>query len=198
MPLRRSNSLISKTFSDTISLPGLSRAVQTKSIIERFFWIIVFLSTTGMFTWQIVELFLRFSSYPKKVTVEVLPMKVEFPSISVCNMRHLDIKILNSLNGAFKSNKSLIEQLDDYDNPFIRDYLRKTAVYATLFSPYQEKYPDVFQEIFSRTTYSANIDESVIETAVVKFDQFFVTSSMSGTKCEKSEYSSFFDPYYYR
>lgn len=198
MPVQRSRSKNIQNYTDTISLPGLARAIRTRSVIEKLFWITVFLSASGMFSWQIIELLIRFLSYPKKVTVEVLPLQVEFPSITVCNMRHLEIDILNTLNSVFKSNKSIHEQVDDYENQFIKAYLRKTAVYANLFHPYQEKYPDVFQEIFSRTTYSANIKESVIRTANVKFHQFFVSSWMSGKKCEKKEYSSFFDPYYYR
>ena len=40
----------------------------------------------------------RFFSYPKRVTVEVVPDSVPFPAISMCNMRNLDFHVLNTLN----------------------------------------------------------------------------------------------------
>ena len=47
---------------------------------------------------QVSAIFVTYYAYPKKVTIEVTPAQVPFPSISVCNMRNLDVYILDTLN----------------------------------------------------------------------------------------------------
>lgn len=43
----------------------------------------------------------QYYSYPKKVTIEIVPLPVPFPAISLCNMRNLDTMVLNTLNQIF-------------------------------------------------------------------------------------------------
>ena len=64
---------------------------------------------------------------------------------------------------------------------------------------YQEQLPlSVFQEVFSRTTFSANIAHDVISQAAVQIDEFVVTCYFGGNDCNRSaDFSSFFDPYYF-
>ena len=56
------------------------------------------------------------------------------------------------------------------DNPFIKAYMKTVGRLAHLFWEHQLDYPEVFQEVFSRTTFSANIPEEVISLAAVQLE----------------------------
>lgn len=140
----------------------------------------------------------RYFSYPKKVTVEVVPTPVPFPSISICNMRNLDVHILNTLNRMFLQDDEPYNHINKTDNRFINQYMTKVAKYAPLFWKYQDQHPEVFQEIFSRTTFSANIHEDIISEVAVQLDGFVVNCHYAGHRCNKTrDIVKFFDPYYF-
>ena len=63
---------------------------------------------------------------------------------------------------------------------------------------YQDEYPHVFQEVFSRTTFSANIPEATISLAAVQLDEFVVNCHFGGKNCDRlRSFNRFFDPYYF-
>ena len=140
----------------------------------------------------------RYFSYPKKVTVEVVPTPVPFPSISICNMRNLDVHVLNTLNKMFIEDDKPYHHINKSDNPFINEYMKTVAKYAPLWWTYQEEFPEVFQEIFSRTTFSANIPDDVISLAAVQLEGFVVNCHYAGHRCNRDRnFIRFFDPYYF-
>ena len=91
-----------------------------------------------------------------------------------------------------------LNNINKTDNSFIKAYMTQVAKYAPLFWKYQENYPEVFQEIFSRTTFSANIDEQVISEVAVQLEGFVVNCHYAGHRCNKTrDFVKFFDPYYF-
>ena len=147
---------------------------------------------------QMSEVLTRYLSYPKKVTVEVVYTAVPFPSISICNMRNLDFHVLNTLNRMFIEDDSPYNHINSTDNDFINMYMQKVAKYAPLFWNYQDQYTEVFHDVFSRTTFSANIAEDVIAEAAVQLEGFVVNCHYAGNRCNTSrDFNRFFDPYYF-
>ena len=133
-----------------------------------------------------------------QVTVEVVPTPVPFPAISLCNMRNLDPFILNTINRKFLQNPDPVYHINTSDNSFVREYMRNTAKYGPLWYDYQEEYPYMFQEVFSRTTYSANIPDHVINEAAVHLDEFVVNCYFGEHSCNRSrDFERFFDAYYF-
>ena len=49
-------------------------------------------------------------------------------------------------------------------------HMEEVAKYAPIFWKYQDEYPEEFQDIFSRTQFSANINESVIAEVAVQLE----------------------------
>ena len=152
-----------------------------------------------MFCMQMTEVLTRYFSYPKKVTVEVVPTPVPFPAISMCNMRNLDFFILNILNRKFLEDHYPLNHINTSHHPFIKEYMKNVARYGALWYTYQEKLdPLIFQEVFSRTTISSNIPEPIIKLAAVKLDEFVVNCHFGSQGCNRSrDFTSFFDPYYF-
>ncbi|KAK2154561.1 hypothetical protein LSH36_265g03020 [Paralvinella palmiformis] len=176
---------------------GLPKVIHAKSTLSRIFWSIVCIAAGAMFCMQMSEVLRRYFSYPKKVTVEVVPTPVPFPSISLCNMRNLDFYTLNTLNRKFIADPYPTSHLND-SNPFIRSYMLLVARYGKLWYEYQDVYPHIFQEVFSRTTFSSNINESIISEAAVLLDEFIVNCYHAGNSCNRSrDFDKFFDPYYF-
>ena len=121
-----------------------------------------------------------------------------FPAISLCNMRNLDPFILNTINRKFIENANPAFHINTSDNSFVREYMRNTAKYGPLWYEYQEMYPSLFQEVFSRTTYSANIKDHVINEAAVHLDEFVVNCYFGEHSCNRSrDFKRFFDAYYF-
>ncbi len=141
---------------------------------------------------------MTFINYTIFLQVEVVPTPVPFPSISICNMRNLDVHVLNSLNQMFIDDEEPYNHINKSANPFINEYMKTVAKYAPLWWTYQEEFPEVFQEVFSRTTFSANIATDKIAIAAVQLDGFVVNCHYAGHKCHKEEnFHRFFDPYYF-
>lgn len=144
------------------------------------------------------EVLQRYFSYPKKVTVEVVPTQVPFPAISMCNMRNLDVYVLNTLNRKFLEDHNPINHINSSENDFIREYMKITAKYGPLWYNYQNQYPLEFQEVFSRTTYSANIPQHIVSSAAVQLQEFIVNCYFGEYHCNMTtDFAMFFDPYYF-
>ena len=128
----------------------------------------------------------------------MVPTAVPFPSISMCNMRNLDVYILNTLNQKFIDDHLPINHINTSSHPFVREYMKTTAKYGPLWYAYQKEYPLVFRHIFSRTTFAANIDQDIVKQAAVQLDEFIVNCYFGTHKCNNTEdFQWFFDPYYF-
>ena len=94
--------MILREFAGGTTMHGVPKAIRARSTPARGFWAVVCLAATLMFMIQFIQLLTKYYSYPKKVTLEIVPATVGFPSISLCNMRNLDVMVLNTLNHIFK------------------------------------------------------------------------------------------------
>ncbi len=196
MPIKH----VLEDFANQTTMHGVPKVIQAKSIVSRLFWTVICIAAGSMFCMQMSEVLRRYFSYNKKVTVEVVPTPVPFPSISLCNMRNLDFYTLNALNRKFLANEDPATHMNTTDSAFIREYMRIVAPFGALFHlpEYQTKYAVVFQEIFSRTTFSSNIPEDIIAEAAVQLEEFVVNCYFAGTPCNRTqEFVRFFDPYYF-
>ena len=116
----------------------------------------------------------------------------------MCNMRNLDVYILNTLNRKFIENHKPIYHINTSDHIFIKEYMKTTAKYSPLWYTYQTVYPLVFRHIFSRTTFAANIAQEALQEAGVQLDEFIVNCYFGSRKCNNTEeFSGFFNPYYF-
>jgi len=186
-------------FANRTSLHGVPKVIEARSAVSRCIWSVICITASLIFAVQISEVLRRFLSFPKKVTIEVVAIPVPFPAISLCNMRNLDFNVLNTLNRRFLADPYPQHHINATDNAFVREYMRTVARYGPLWYSYQEQLPlYVFQEVFSRTTFSANIPHDVISQAAVQIDDFIVTCYFGGNKCNRStDFSTFFDSYYF-
>ena len=187
-----------ENFANQTTMHGVPKVIHSRNNLTRFFWSVVCIAAGAMFCMQMSEVLRRYFSYPKKVTVEVVPTPVPFPAVSLCNMRNLDIYILNTLNRKFIEDHHPINHINSSAHPFVREYMKIVAKYGPIWYNYQSHYPLVFQEVFSRTTFSSNIPEEIISLAGVQLDEFVVNCYYSGNKCNRTrDFTRFFDPYYY-
>ncbi len=197
MPL----SEILQQFAGGTTMHGIPKAIRSRSTAGRAFWAIVCLAAATMFCFQFIQLLQKFYSYPKKVTIEVLPLAMTFPSISLCNMRNLDNIVLNKLNQIFLESTDTTQWENYTDDTFIRNYMRVVAKYYPMFVHNDSDY-SVFQTVLTRTTIATNIimnaNRSVLVNAGVPFKEFVVTCQYAGLECNRSvDFTHFFDTYYY-
>lgn len=116
----------------------------------------------------------------------------------MCNMRNLDFYILNTINRLFLEDHRPLNHVNSSEHPFIREYMKTVAKYGPLWYEYQEEYPLIFQEVFSRTTFSSNIPESIISLAAVQLEEFVVNCHFGGHGCNRTrDFTRFFDQYYF-
>lgn len=185
-------------FANQTTMHGIPKVIHSRSTMARCFWSMICITAGAMFCMQMSEVLHRYFSYPKKVTVEVVPTPVPFPAISLCNMRNLDILTLNTINDLFLKDHNPINHMNYTDNPFIPEYMRMLARYSPLWYEYQNKYPLIFQEVFSRTSLSSNIPRDKITQAAIQLNEFMVNCFFGGHYCSfEEDFKQFFDPYYY-
>jgi len=99
-------------FANSTSLHGVPRIINARSLVYRCFWSIICFSAFMVFAWSASNLLSQYYSYPKKVNVEVVQRPVPFPAVSVCNMDHLDMLVVDELEGTWMN--EVDEQSDDF------------------------------------------------------------------------------------
>lgn len=188
-------------FANQTTMHGVPKIILARSLFARVVWAVICFLAGLMFFAQLTEILTRYFSYPKKVTVEVVPVSVPFPAVSLCNMRNLDVYVLNQINRMFiETQGDAIPHINATDDAFIGAYMRYVARYTRLWneSAVQFNYTKEFQEVFSRTTLSSNIREDVVSTAAIQLHQFVVSCFFGGNPCSlTTDFVRFFDPYYF-
>ena len=188
---------ILESFARGTTMHGVPKAIRSRSLCGRVFWSVICVSAALMFSAQFAQLLAKYYAYPKKVTIEVVPSSVPFPAISLCNMRNLDIMILNELNNMFKNGSGPQQWRNMTSSRFIHEYLRVVSKYFTMFG---DKSIDmsVFQTVLTRTTIATNIERDEVVAAGVPLKEFIVTCRFGGHDCDRStDFHQFFDSYYY-
>ena len=141
---------------------------------------------------QFTQLFQKYYSYPKRVTIDIVPSPVPFPAISLCNMRNLDIIVLNNL-------KEIINEVDRLQwvnyttDPFLNEYLKVISKYYPMFF-LADMDIQVFETDLTRSLIATNIDRDVVTSGGVPFKEFIVTCRFGGRKCNRTgDFHHFFD-----
>jgi len=186
-------------FASRTSLHGVPKVIEARSALSRCIWAVICITASLVFAVQLSQVLYRFFNYPKKVTIEVVAIPVPFPAISLCNMRNLDFHVLNTLNRLFIADEHPEKHINATDDAFVREYMKNVARYGQLWYREDIDIPlYVYQEVFSRTTLSANIPHDVISQAAVQIDDFIVTCYFGGITCNRStDFSTFFNSYYF-
>jgi hypothetical protein len=185
-----------QNFARQTTLHGVPKVIVARSAVGRCIWATICFAAGLIFVVQMTEVVRRFLSYPKKVTIEVVDIPVPFPAITVCNTRNLDFHILNTIDRLFIENEYPKSHINFSESQFVREYMRMVARYAPLWYEYQDKfdYRKVFEEVFSRTTFSANMPEEIKSSVAVQLDEFFVNCHLGGNRCNMSmDFTTFFD-----
>ncbi len=192
---------ILKRFAQGTTMHGVSRAIQARSTVTRVFWLAVLGIAACAFVYQFASLLWKFYSYQTKVTIEVSNTPVPFPSVSLCNMRHLDNMVLTEINRVFGISQEPKDWQNITDNPFVSAYMDSVSTYSDMFL---DNHIDMheFEIISSRTSMSSNImlrtNHSLLVEAGVPFHEFVVSCKYADTNCgHVSNFTQFFDMYYY-
>lgn len=191
---------------------GIPNAIRAQSTTGRVFWCIVCCVSAAIFSLQLTQLLQKYFAFPKKVVIEVVPLSVPFPSISLCNLRNLDNIVLNRLNNIFKTdwdiaNFTSSNEADNdtdgerdshvFDSPFIAKYLETVAKYYPMYT-HNVTDNHAFETVVTRSTLATNIDMKILADAGVPFKEFIVTCRFGGIPCSKTrDFEQFFDSYYY-
>ena len=185
-------------FAGGTTMHGMPKAIRAHSTAARIFWSVVCILAASMFCVQFAQLLQKYFSYPKKVTIEIVPAPVPFPAISLCNMRNLDVVVLNTLNKIFLNSTTAPLTWDNNTGyPFINAYMRTVSKYYPMFQRLDLDM-NIFQTVLTRTLIASNIDRKLVATAGVPFAEFIVTCQYGGNDCNRSQdFTQFFDSYYY-
>lgn len=185
-------------FGDTTSMHGVPRIINARTKLSRCFWATVCLATFVMVCVQIVIIFQRYYSFPKKVTVEVVHEPVKFPSISICNMRCLDSYVLNKINQLFIHDQAAVNNVNKSKNLFVQKYFEYIAKLQPLVNKYGDDYPQLFREMFSKNSFTSSISDMVISTGAVPLHQFVLNSYLGDHLINSSrDFQSFLNVNYF-
>lgn len=71
---------------ESSSIHGVSRWVTSTHWYQRALWLLVFLGATGGAFYQLSRLYISYTSYPVKTSMELEFSSLTFPAVSFCNM----------------------------------------------------------------------------------------------------------------
>ena len=184
-------------FATGTTMHGMPHIIRARSTTSRIFWAVVCLCAATMFCAQFIQLLQKYFSYPKKVTIEIVPAAVPFPAISLCNMRNLDVMVLNTLNHIFLNSSIPVSWRNITKDPFINEYMMTVAKYYPMYKRVDLDM-NIFQTVLTRTLLASNIDHKLVAAAGVPFNEFIVTCQYSSNDCNRNrDFTQFFDSYYY-
>ena len=183
-------------FANSTTMHGASRVILSKSPLQRWIWLAVFLSAWTMFitqTWLVCQNYL---TYPTKINVEINYGNVAFPAITLCNMRGLDFyathKLENHYERVWQNETVPVDQSDKFLTAFTRyvDYAqRKLDVSEDL---------DSDRIILSKTVLASNIRYDLLANKSISKEEFFVSCKFRGKDCEEASLAENYDHYYFR
>lgn len=187
---------ILERFAGDTSLLGVPRAILASSRLARLFWVVVCV-TCIMFIDGTTEQMIRYFSYPKQVTVEMISEAVPFPAVTLCNFRSLHFDVINRINERFTSGGDYFVPSD----PFMIGYMMFASKLTNIID--SEKYESdhqvrlAIQEAKTRFALYANSKDELLQDAGIQIDQYVASCSMGGMPCDiTSDFNISYHPYY--
>ncbi len=191
---------ILRTFAENTSMHGLSSLMRTRNTIFRCLWALLIISSVTTFTFEITTILKNYYSYTTVTTIKVTRTAIEFPDITLCNMRHLDVMVLKNLFFNFNANNiaktAFLGVQNSFATTFEAAYSMKLIQYLPMWTAYSKSHDYMFREIFSRTNLMENFNLSLLQEAGVPQWELSVVCRWSGDSCNISNISRLTDPYF--
>ena len=173
------------------------------------FWSAAFIGASIALVIQLVRIVEKYFDKPIRTTVEVVREPMQFPDVTICPLRNLDIGIVKSIlnqsinrtTGATRTKHPyaiLAENHTRSNDEFERIYYAGIGKYSHLFFHYYEKYTDLFGMLTSRTIVLPNMPYSVLKTAGTPVQEMLLRCKWQGNDCdiENNIKSDEIDPYF--
>ena len=165
-------------FSEETTIHGLKKIVKAKVLLWRLFWACACIAATVTFTIQFGNLIHLYKSKPIRTVIEVKREPIDFPDITICPLRKLDVSKIKTLfdlsidrTPGATSTRHPYEILASNDsrlnNQIIKSYYTIIGQYYHLYRKYFRTNSSLFGEIMSKTNLLPNIEHSVLQTAKV-------------------------------
>ena len=162
-------------FSEETTIHGLKNLVSAKLWLWRLFWASACIAATVVFVIQFGNLIHKHRSNPTRTVIEVKREPIEFPDITICPLRNLDVSIIKSLfdlsidrTPGARSIRHPSDILKDNEtslnHEFINSYYTMIAQYYHLYKKYFATNSSLFAEIMSRTNLLPNLWYSTSQT----------------------------------
>ena len=200
MPLRQTV----ESFASNTSMPGASKVVLSSSPAKRSIWVIIFVGAWIMFLTQTSIIIRTYFTYPKQVTVDMVygtnDRPVQFPAITLCNMRGLDFYVAHKLGDFFERKRRAALNTSDHeplkpdlsqhsDDQFVEGYSGFVGMY--------ERSNHLAN--LTRSDLIANIDLDLLRKNVVSLEEFFVACQHMGKDYSEAGTLTEIDhPHYFR
>ncbi|KAK3580740.1 hypothetical protein CHS0354_005750 [Potamilus streckersoni] len=94
---------IFKNLAEKSSVPGINQIFSSKQVAIKLLWSVMLLTTIGVVSFQLYELFKDYYSYPIKTIVSLEFNALPFPAISFCNMNPIKKSMLVNASDALRN-----------------------------------------------------------------------------------------------
>lgn len=129
-------------FSEKTTVHGLPKILSNESSVSKCVWLILFSGATAVFLIQSITLLSVYFSYPIQTVLGTERLD-EFPSVTICNLRHIDPLInflfLKSVTGDLPDDCGSASQLNETDKFLCylkKKYEKQLNTYDFLRVPY--------------------------------------------------------------
>lgn len=195
-----------KGFPDNTTIHGLYRLAHSTSYPFRIFWTVAFVAAVTGFIIQFSNILHKYNAHTTKTTMEVIREPINFPDVTICPLRNLDIAIIKSLFDQSMGDTpverhpyNILARNMTKSNPeFEEAYFNTIAPFYHLYSAFFETHPDLFGLLLSRSNLLPNMDMPTLQTAMIPTWELLLYCRWQGKPCNPDYIKTNFDPYFLR
>ncbi len=195
-----------KSFADNTTIHGLQKLVNATSYVTQLFWAAAFVAAVVGFFLQFSDIIEKYRAHTTKTVIEVVREPVQFPDVTICPLRNLDVGVIKSLFDQSINRSEGSQGIHPYQilarnmtqsNPrFETAYFSLIAPFYHLYAAYGKTHPTLFGRILSRSNLLPNVDRSVLETAMIPTWELLLFCRWQGAPCDHRYVKPVFDPYF--
>ena len=201
-------------YAGTSSAHGVPHLARTRTKTGLIFWSSVCVGATFMCIILSSQLLDRYRSFPRSVKVDLANIAVRFPSVTICNLRNLDLftfaDALLFENGSTRWNvqedKSYKGRTNATFPHFERDFINIVNNYNSYFD-YAREFAKIStdegfawkadSDLLSRSTFAANFDSNASREGGFHAREFIASCQYAGHKCSYRNFKHHIDPVYF-
>ncbi len=180
-------------FSEQTSIHAIPHIRSSRKLYLKAFWMIVFLLALCGFVLNITELFQKYFQYPVKYSAILQRRAIQFPDVTLCPYRSLDILVIKSFHRRFTATEGFLDAFSDLNismavPQFEENILKAMRPFIKLYETFGRLTQNgsrttVFSNLIKKSTLFTMLNESDLASGLIPDWEIAVRCRFQGLPC---------------